>query len=123
MNIREMIKVMEAYYDGVEIEWRANRGIECWNECKMPHWNWATNDYRVKPKHKTVPLRHEDIPSVCWIRSKSDRTREYLVTVVFSTGVTIGESYYTFQTLFVDLWEYSSDRKTWKRCHKEVSDA
>ena len=50
---KEMIDVMQAYLDGEQIEESIDKKV--WFTCE-PIWNWAKNDYRVKPKKKYVPF-------------------------------------------------------------------
>lgn len=46
---KEMIKVMEAYENDKEIE-MYERKTSSWKRVNVPMWNWAENDYRVKPE-------------------------------------------------------------------------
>ena len=43
------IYVMLAYVNGLPIERSVNGR---WVTCKYPEWNWAGNNYRVKPKEQ-----------------------------------------------------------------------
>lgn len=54
---KEMIDVMQAYLDGEQIEESIDQKV--WFTCE-PIWNWAKNDYRVKPKTKYVPFETAD---------------------------------------------------------------
>lgn len=46
---REMIRVMQAYVDGEDIEFCVN-GVSEWSRLQCGCWNWETNNYRIKPK-------------------------------------------------------------------------
>lgn len=51
MTPQEMIDVIQAYADGKEIERRStgNARPKDWTPITTPAWNFASNDYRVKP--------------------------------------------------------------------------
>lgn len=46
---REMIEVMEAFESGkaVEIQFK---GVDVWEDCPAPRWDWNICDYRIKPR-------------------------------------------------------------------------
>ena len=57
MNIDDQIKVMQAYRDGAEIEVKSRiNGGDHWVAATKIPWNWASFDYRVKRKPKTMTL-------------------------------------------------------------------
>ena len=76
----------------------------------------------LKVEVKTVPLSVDDLPAVCWLRWKGEEGNFYLVTRVSTRGVFCqvnnGASI-PFEYL-LDKCEYSSDRKTWLPCSKQV---
>ena len=51
MTTAEMIKVMQAYERGEQIEACYN-GV--WVDIYIPEWSWGLRDYRVKPKKSYV---------------------------------------------------------------------
>ena len=53
MTPTEMIEVIKAYEEGNEIEMR-DRNKNDWVLIKVPLWNFAEFDYRVKPKEKVI---------------------------------------------------------------------
>ena len=53
MTPTEMIEVIKAYEEGNEIE-MGDRNKNDWELIKVPLWNFAKFDYRVKPKEKIV---------------------------------------------------------------------
>jgi len=95
MNTTDKIKVMQAFADGAEIEFKSDN-IGCWLSTTCPIWNWSTSDYRVKinepfwePKRGQVSYRittiNKDnidvIKSECWSQVEVDlgilyKTRE-----------------------------------------------
>lgn len=58
MNTDEMIEVMQAYTKGEAIE-VSGKGADDWSEIKCPLWDWASSEYRVKPK------------ALCCVKSKA----------------------------------------------------
>ena len=52
MKLSEMIKVMQHYENGGEVEY-AKTGFEYWEKANHPRWNWPDYNYRIKkPKQK-----------------------------------------------------------------------
>lgn len=54
-NIDEMIKVLQHFKDGGEVECKApycEDGSEVWSFIKNPIWNFSTSKYRIKRKPK-----------------------------------------------------------------------
>jgi len=43
----DMIKVMQAYVDGKEVEYK---GYDGWYKADIPTWDWADCEYRIKPQ-------------------------------------------------------------------------
>ena len=54
MKLSEMIKVMEHYEKGGEVEY-AGRGYDNWEIIKYPYWNWCDFDYRIKEEKEEKP--------------------------------------------------------------------
>lgn len=93
----------------------------------VPVGGIATDTYRTKrplpatpPKAspKLVPLEAEDIPPVCWMR----RGHSYAMLVQTINRSSVGLSSVShglrFEVLMDEGWEYSSDRREWKKCSK-----
>ena len=57
MTTQEKIEVMKAYEDGKTIQ--AYSGFE-WKNIRNPSWDWAHNDYRIKPEEKYRPYKDSD---------------------------------------------------------------
>lgn len=58
----ECIKVMQAYLDGKQIEFKDCMGR--WCEVNNPLWNWDNErDYRIKPEPKYRPFANAE---ECW---------------------------------------------------------
>lgn len=119
-----VLEVTQAHINGKDIEVQRKSDIGRWfgyNNDGSPMWNWEVFNYRIKPQPKTVPLTADDIPSVCWLRKKGNTVGvvlQYLVVRVGFTEIAFGQD---SSLSFYDLangWEYSSDRKVWKPCHK-----
>ena len=54
MELCEMIKVMQHFDNGREVEIKTKRSDD-WEEVTTPSWNWFEYDYRIKePKQKVT---------------------------------------------------------------------
>ena len=53
MKLSEMIKVMQHYADGGEVEY-SNRESNIWSEASTPVWNWYHYNYRIKEQKVTI---------------------------------------------------------------------
>lgn len=53
-TIEEMIKVMEHFKNGGEIEFSSDNNN--WHNLEEPQWNWSDYDYRIKEQKKTVTI-------------------------------------------------------------------
>ena len=56
MNTQEMIKVMQHFADGGEVEFSPISGMPEWGPVKEPVWNWASAKYRITPRKTTLHL-------------------------------------------------------------------
>lgn len=54
MKVSEQIRVMQAYLDGKEIQYRTHSN-EIWYDAENPAWDWSNHEYRIKPENKLVP--------------------------------------------------------------------
>ena len=86
MTLSEKIKVMQHFEQGGEVEFkrRINKFENNWQENEHPYWDWATFDYRIKPK--PVELLYEwwyKPPSVDYytisqiLRTEKDAQKNY----------------------------------------------
>ena len=55
MELKEMIKVMQHYENGGEIEYKAKNSND-WYGLITPSWNWLEYDYRVKEQKQKVTI-------------------------------------------------------------------
>ena len=55
MELSEMIKVMQHYADGGEVE-ATSRGELFWYEVTAPCWDWVEFDYRIKTQKQKVAI-------------------------------------------------------------------
>lgn len=51
MKPEEMIKVIQGYIDGKEIQYRMH-GYQTWNEATTPTFSFNNTQYRIKPQKK-----------------------------------------------------------------------
>lgn len=62
----ECIKIMQAFVDGKQIEFKDSVGR--WCEAKNPLWNWDSGrKYRIKPEPKYRPFKDAE---ECWQEMK-----------------------------------------------------
>lgn len=65
----------------------------------------------------------QDVPPLCWIRSRSSKERCYLITIIKSDGVWTangaGNQFWSWGRLAEHDVECSTDRKTWHPCTVE----
>lgn len=55
MELKEMIKVMQHYDNGGEVE-ATIRGKLFWDKVTAPCWEWAQFDYRIKEEKQKVTI-------------------------------------------------------------------
>jgi len=79
----EMIKVMQAYEDGKEVQALYNHHNEKWYDSKKPIWNWVDYDYRIK-EEKPV-LKKDPYIGKCVIDKKNGK-EQYIITEVDHCG-------------------------------------
>ena len=80
MNIeqtKEAIRVMQAYVDGKEVEFKW--GSMDWNSTDKPEWNWSAYDYRIKPTAKLRPWTADEVPLGAWMRNKSVQYDRWII--------------------------------------------
>ena len=93
MNTKEMIKVMQAYVDGKQIQTSCKRQ-NIWNDRteKEPGWNWVDNDYRIKPTPPYRPYNAEELECLVGTVVK-DEKRTYLITQHYFDRVLLNEQW------------------------------
>ena len=70
MELKEMIKVMQHYENGGEVEC-TDVGGEWWRVLDDPQWNWDGYDYRIKEQKQKVTIEK-------WL-IKDVNSSEYLI--------------------------------------------
>lgn len=109
MNVEqtiEAIRVMQAYVDGKEVEFKW--GSMDWNSTDKPEWNWSAYDYRIKPTATLRPWTADEVPLGAWVLEKANRERRWLITDVHDQE---------FRSDLLKLYEHSTDGGvTWKPC-------
>ena len=55
MKLEEMIKVMQHYADGGEVEYSV-RESNVWNKASTPVWDWTEFDYRIKKQKQKITI-------------------------------------------------------------------
>ena len=109
MNIeqtKEAIRVMQAYVDGNEVEFKW--GSMDWNSTDKPEWNWSAYDYRIKPTATLRAWTADEVPLGAWIRFKDKPQDRHLL------GWVSGQA---DRDMWLDEREHSIDNgKTWLPC-------
>ena len=102
----EAIRVMQAYVDGKEVEFKW--GSMDWNSTDKPEWNWSAYDYRIKPTATLRPWTADEVPLGAWMRSKHNPQDRMLIHWVSSQ---------CDRELWLGKNEHSTDGGvTWKPC-------
>jgi hypothetical protein len=122
------IQVMQAYVDGKTIQFLSSDNE--WLDFKPTErlsWDWFKHTYRIKPEptKKKLPLTQEDIPPVCWVRSRSDSRICHLIVCVDPQNIHLAYAKGPHCILYATLMEqceYSTDLKNWQPCYKEVEE-
>lgn len=129
-NAKDWLPIVQAMANGKQIqictvtgEWKT---IASLSDC-----NFQLGDYCIAPEPRRVPLTADDIPAVCWVRFHFGRCNDkgvleipptWLVTAVTGNGIEVSAAWSTFDELMTEGAEYSTDRKNWKPCWKEVQE-
>ncbi len=102
----EAIRVMQAYVDGKELEFKW--GSMDWNSTDKPEWNWSAYDYRIKPTAKLRPWTADEVPLGAWIRYKR---------ALHDRSILAWTSNQADRDMWLDEREHSTDGgKTWLPC-------
>ena len=57
MELKEMIKVMQHYENGGEVEYIVKEDVyPSWIKCVNPLWDWFEYDYRIKEQKQKVTI-------------------------------------------------------------------
>lgn len=119
-NAKEFLPLVQAFAEGKQIQFNPSKySIPNWQDVYDISFEYDSKSYRIKPEPTRVPLTSEDIPAVCWIRSKD--SAELLVYHIDGLGINCREGRRNYDELMRNGVEYSSDRKTWLPCYKEVT--
>ena len=102
----EAIRVMQAFVDGKEVEYK--RHDEFWMLTTLPLWNWNSIEYRIKPTPVLRPWTADEVPLGAWIRYKK---------VIDDRSVLAWTSTQRDRDIWLDEREHSTDLgKTWLPC-------
>ena len=56
MELSEMIKIMQHYENGGEVEFKQKREDDTKWRLSTPSWNWDASDYRIKEQKQKVTI-------------------------------------------------------------------
>lgn len=142
VTLEYMIAVMQAAKDGhpVQARNRVQGGVLQFfapaNMLPSISWNWTQWEFRIAPNSrpkKTVPMERDDYPPFFWLREKANPDSVHLCTGIVGGWLKTVENLPSFDKNWLSIYaaaalnvadprpcEYSTDRKTWKPCTKEV---
>ena len=94
MELKEMIKVMQHYENGGDVELRKKYdNITDWEECN-PLWNWREFDYRIKKQKVTIETwLCQDVGSGEYFIYESSKIDLYIKETNCTVKVKLIESY------------------------------
>ena len=98
MTTKEIIKVLQAFDEGKEIEWKFRRE-KFWKEATNPCWNFNSYDYRIKPQPKFVPFDEKD-DLIGKIVRNEETNSSYLIIGQTNGGLLIGNGNCSYGFLF-----------------------
>ena len=102
----EAIRVMQAFVDGKEVEYK--RHDEFWMLTTLPLWNWNSIEYRIKPTPVLRPWTADEVPLGAWMRFKK---------VIDDRSVLAWTSTQRDRDMWLDEREHSTDNgATWLPC-------
>ena len=73
----EAIRVMQAYVDGKEVEFKWMS--KDWNSNDKPEWNWSAYDYRIKPTATLRPWTADEVPLGAQARNREHPKTRWLI--------------------------------------------
>lgn len=110
MNRKETakrIKIMQAFVDGKQIEFKDCMG--CWREAKNPSWDWNSGErYRIKPEPKYRPFKNAEEcwqemqkhQPFGWLKHKTDNVYSFISKIDKDCCYFAVNVYWGFDTLF-----------------------
>lgn len=102
----ERIKIMQAFVDGKQIEFKDCMGR--WCEAKSPSWDWdSEGKFRIKPESKYRPFANveecwqemQKHNPFGWIKYKTDNVYSFIVKVDKDYVYLAVNEYWSFDTL------------------------
>jgi hypothetical protein len=111
----EAIRVMQAFVDGKEVEFKnrhqLTNGLPLWVPASNPVWNWIDDikSFRIKPTAKLRPWTANEIPLGAWMRNKSVQYDRWIIVHLQYSSLNREE--------WLDKYEHSIDGgKNWLPC-------
>lgn len=108
-HVKELLPIITAFAEGKTIQHCVRGGT--WKEFTDFDFADSPGYYRIKPEPKLVPLTHEDLPAVFWVRPKTDPQQMILVSEI--RGPEIICNNWVIAKNSTHFWEWSPDRKAW----------
>ena len=79
MELKEMIKVMDHFKNGGEVEYSVKEDdYSSWTKCVNPLWDWFDYNYRIKePKQKVIEVKKQSFAP--YVDETVEPSESYLV--------------------------------------------
>jgi len=126
MNIeetKEAIRVMQAYVDGKEVEFKnrhqLTNGLPLWVPAPNPVWNWIDDikSFRIKPTATLRPWTADEVPLGCILKTKSTNSVWLLIGRNNVGEILIAGDNYQSPEWLLREYEHSTDGgKNWLPC-------
>lgn len=109
-EIKEAIKVMEAFANGKKVQRTDLDGN--WFDCDNPRFDWANFNYRIKPEPKYRPFRTQEEcwnemhkhPDFGWVKEKASEMI-YNISGISELSIVILEDINSFKEAF-DIYQF-----------------
>lgn len=106
MTTEEMIKVMQGYVDGKDLQYRNKKTGMDWEDVTNPVWEWYDYEYRIKPEPKYRPLKPEELIELKgkWLKVK-EGSLQAMVHEIKHNSVMVG-TYNRNANELLNSWTY-----------------
>ena len=112
---KEAIRVMQAFVDGKDLEYKRHDGV--WMLTTMPSWNWNSIEYRIKPTATLRPWTADEVPLGAWLRYKGNpQSIRLLIVSNTECGLVGYQTNWPYKTLLQEMEHSTDGGVTWKPC-------
>ena len=112
---KELLPIIQAFAEGKQIEKRDVGSFNCeWKETKLPAFNPAVSDYRIKPELKYRPFKDAE---ECWQEMqkhqpfgwvKGSENTSFIISAIRNEGVCInGNQYWSYYDFMFNHYPFA----------------